>query len=80
MSLLAYAIVANVTATIGLFGWLVRALARGDFVPRAAVTSMSDAWKSADATRETARKEEREQLGRLIEELTDAVRANRKAA
>jgi hypothetical protein len=65
---------------LGLFTLIGRLWYRGDLVPKASVQAMAEAWKATDALRETARKEERDQLILLMTELRDALKTYRSAA
>jgi hypothetical protein len=47
---------------------------KGDLIPRAVVEMLGERFQAADAIREAARKEESEQMGLLMRELTDALR------
>lgn len=64
---------------VAMFIAMARAWFRGDLVPRSVVASISEAWKAADALREAARKEERDQLISLMAELREALRHHSRA-
>lgn len=49
---------------------------KGELVPRVVVEMLGEKYQSADAIREAARKEESEQMGLLMRELTEALRSS----